>query len=155
MATIIAAGLQLQSQAEDAVKQLISAGYAPEKVTSFYVNPPGQHALYPIGGDHYQSPGTTEKDGKSTAFAEVAEAVIGVTHDKENAAPVNNTGNADRTPLYRAGMLVAVEVSGQADQDKVAALFAQLGARDIEKAEGEIVEGEWLDFDPFSEPCYL
>ena len=164
MATIIAANLQLQRQAEDAVEQLISAGFAPEKVTSFYVNPPGQHALYPIGGDHYQSPAdTAEKTGKSaileTAIAEVAEAIIGVTHGNDSSMTQNHTtdsaNNTDTKPLYRAGMVVAVEVAGQPDQDKAVALLTQLGARNIEKVEGEIVDGEWLDFDPFSEPCYL
>ena len=165
MATIIAASFQLQSQAENTVEKLIRAGFASEKVSSFYVNPPGQHALYPIGGDHYQSPAIAGKEGNSapleTAFAEVAEAVIGVQHDKDSSvdtAPINNTigsASTDTKPSHRAGMMVAVEVAGQADQDKVVALLTQLDAHNIEKAEGEIVDGEWLDFDPFSEPRYL
>lgn len=151
MATIIAASLQLQTQTEEAVEQLISAGFAPEKVTSFFVNPPGQHALYPIGGDHYQSPGIADEGDKNatfgTAFVEVAEAVIGVTHDAKHKHA--------STPRHRSGMLVAVELADQTDQDKAVAVLTQLGASNIEKAEGEIHDGEWRDFDPLSEPCYL
>lgn len=163
MATIIATSLQLQSQAEDAAEQLINTGFAPEKVTSFYVNPPGQHALYPIGGDHYQSPPETAGKATSfeTVFTEVAEAVIGAMHDKNSPDDADKTRNegtashADSMPFHRAGMMVAVEVASQADQGKAVTLLTQLGAINIEKAEGEIVDGEWLDFDPFSEPCYL
>jgi hypothetical protein len=149
MAIIIAASLQLHDQAQEAVEQLKRAGFAPEKVSSFFVNPPGQHALYPIGGDEYKSPGTTSKS--EAVIEEMAEAVIGVKHDKNHSEHP-----ADRNdPLYRTGMLVAVELPDQTYQDKVVALFARLGANNIEKAEGEIVNGEWIDFDPLSEPCYL
>lgn len=171
MATIIAARLQLQSQAEDAVEQLIHAGFAAEKVTSFYVNTPGQHALYPIGGDRYQSPGIDEIGTEfSEALVEVTETLIGVnvhedTHEKKPDAASNDKKtrsecvvsdpDSDIPTLRNAGMLVAVELAEPADQEKVTALFRQLGAEKIEKAEGEIVDGEWRDFDPLSEPCYL
>lgn len=151
MATIIAASFQLHRQADEAVEQLILAGFTPEKVSSFFINPPGQHALYPIGGDRYQSPSTTEKTGKSTkienAFVEITEAVIGVMHE-------NHAADHKAAP-HRAGMLVAVEVMDKSHQEQAVALLTQLGAHHLEKAEGEIVDGDWTDFDPLSEPRYL
>jgi hypothetical protein len=157
MATIIAASLQLQNQTEDAIEQLILAGFAPEKVTSFFINPPGQHALYPIGGDRYESPGTTENIDKNTklgtAFVEMTEAVIGVPH--ENAPADVVTTHANSAPLHRAGMLVAVEVIDKANQEKAIAVLQRLGAKNMEEAEGEIVNGEWIDFDPLSDARYL
>jgi hypothetical protein len=158
MATIIAASLQLQSQAEEAVEQLILAGFAPEKATSFFINPPGQHAIYPIGGDRYQSPSAAEESGKSaklgTAFVEITEAVIGVKHDDAHAHDTA-ANHANAVPPHRAGMLVAVEVADHINQDKAIALLTRLGAHHIEQAEGKIVGGEWIDFDPLNEPRYL
>jgi len=161
MATIIAASLQLQNQAEEAVKQLVLAGFAPDKVTSFFVNPPGQHALYPIGGDEFSD--ATEESGKNTAFVEITETLIGVMHHKkpsEHADSAEKSENVSASPahtqrLRRAGMLVAVELADQTLQDKVVTLLSQLGATNIEKAEGEIINGEWHNFDPLMEPCYL
>jgi hypothetical protein len=158
MATIIAAGLQLQTQAEEAAEQLVLAGFAPEKVTSFFINPPGQHALYPIGGDRYESPGTTEKIDKNTkagaTFVGMTEAVIGVMHENAHAHDAPHMGKPE-TPLHRAGMLVAVEVTDQAEKDKAVALLTQLDAHHVAEEVGEIVNGEWIDFDPLSEPNYL
>lgn len=163
MATIIAGRLQLQHDAEAAVEQLIQAGFVPDKVTSFYVNPPGQHAAYPIGGDRYQSPDTEEEPSKNTRFKEamieVTEAVIGAdahtAHEKAHAAEHSAVEHAHTLRLRAAGMLVAVELIDPTYQEQAIAVFKQLGANHIEKAEGEISDSEWFDFDPLSEPCYL
>ncbi len=158
MATIIAARLQLQNHAEEVIYQLIQAGFAPEKITSFYVNPPGQHAAYPIGGDHYQSPKLSDDD-KETSVTSTTEALIGVSSHKR-ADSLDHTGT-DGTPhthlrQYRsAGMLVAVELSDLSAQDQTIAMLRQLGANNIEEAQGEITDGSWADFDPLSEPVYL
>lgn len=161
MATIIAGSLQLHTQAENAVKQLVNAGFSPDKVTSFFVNPPGQHALYPIGGDEYSD--TAKNSGKGTPFVEITETLLGVMHHKkpsdhanDDEESKNSALRSDQTiPLRRAGMLVAVEVADQTLQDKAVTLLTQLGANNIEKAEGEIIDGEWHNFDPLHEPCYL
>lgn len=161
MATIIAGRLQLQHQAEEAIEELIQAGFAPDKITSFYVNPPGQHAMYPIGGDRYQSP-AKEEPGKNAKFretiTEVAEAMIGAdkhkAHEKADSGHVTDE-HAHALRLRTAGMLVAVEIINHSHQEQAVALLTQLGAKNIEKAEGEIIDGEWADFDPLSEPYYL
>lgn len=153
MSTIIAGRLQLQEQVEEAIQQLRQAGFVPEKITSFYVNPPGQHAVYPIGGDRFNSPGSEEIE-QGMQFGEkataVTEAIIGsqVTGKKEGSEHTHHRA------LRKAGMLVAVQLAEQ-DPIQVANLFKKLGADDIEQTEGEIVDGEWRDFDPLSEPRYL
>jgi hypothetical protein len=60
VAHIIAGYLQQQEQVQDAIHQLVAAGYSEEKISSFYVNPAGQHDLYPVGGDEDMSPGAKE-----------------------------------------------------------------------------------------------
>ena len=61
MSYIIAGYLQQQDQVEKVISQLVGGGFAKKKISAFYVNPAGQHGLYPIGGDQDESPGAKEK----------------------------------------------------------------------------------------------
>lgn len=61
----------------------------------------------------------------------------------------------NRVPPREAGMLVAVAFDndgGDGLADKAVDVLRQLGARHIERAEGNIVDGDWADFDPASRP---
>lgn len=60
MTTIITGTFQQQDDARQARCDLLDAGFAAEQTTTFFVNPPGQHDLYPIGGDADESPGTED-----------------------------------------------------------------------------------------------
>ena len=60
MAHIIAGRFQEQEQVTRAMEAMTNAGIAPERLSAFYVNPPGQHNLYAIGGDRDDSPGAHE-----------------------------------------------------------------------------------------------
>lgn len=73
---IIAGRLQQQSEADNTVEELRHAGFAHESISAFYVNPPGQHDAYPIGGDRLDSPGAKEA-GKGIAAGAAAGAVVG------------------------------------------------------------------------------
>ena len=66
MATIIAGRFEQQEQAEHAVAELVRAGFGKDRIASFFINPPGQHDQYPIGGDEDESPGA--HDAKSSAM---------------------------------------------------------------------------------------
>lgn len=58
MTTLIAGRFSQQTQAENASAQLIRMGFSARDMSLFYVNPQGQHDIYPIGGDEDESPGT-------------------------------------------------------------------------------------------------
>lgn len=75
MAKIIAARFETQPEADRALEALRSAGYSGQNVTSFYLNPPGQHSEYPIGGDAHHDEGTKHAGKTSAAGA----AVGGIT----------------------------------------------------------------------------
>ena len=62
MAHIIAARLQEQDQIANAVAALKDAGFNEASISSFYVNPPGQHDLFPLGGDREDSPGAKDAE---------------------------------------------------------------------------------------------
>lgn len=56
-----------QTEAERATGDLLQAGFARDAISVFYVNPQGQHARHPIGGDEDESPGTHDaKVGAAT-----------------------------------------------------------------------------------------
>lgn len=62
MNTIIAGRFELQDQGEEVLRALRGAGFPRDAMTLFYVNPDGQHDIYPIGGDDDDSPGARDAD---------------------------------------------------------------------------------------------
>lgn len=56
MSLIVAARFPTFDDSADAVRQLRLAGISDEAVHTFYVNTPGAHAQFPIGGDRYADP---------------------------------------------------------------------------------------------------
>lgn len=57
MHLIIAGRFALQDQADAALAALRQAGFQRDALAAFYLNPNGQHDIYPIGGDEQSSPG--------------------------------------------------------------------------------------------------
>jgi hypothetical protein len=75
MSTIIAGKFQLQDQAASAIAALQDAGFTRARISSFFVNPPGQHDLYLVGGDADDSPGAHEAPSGAIRGAEIGVAV--------------------------------------------------------------------------------
>lgn len=72
MDTIIAGRFDSYAAARQAEAVLRGSDFAADDVCTFYVNPPGQHAKYPIGGDRNEDPAA--RDANTDA---VKGAVIG------------------------------------------------------------------------------
>ena len=62
MTVIIAGRFEQQDEVQEAISALQRAGAPPSQISSFYVNPPGQHDMFPIGGDRDESPGAEDSD---------------------------------------------------------------------------------------------
>ena len=75
MASIIAGNFENNARATEAVEELLHSGLAPDQVCVFFLNPPGQHATYPVGGDREESPGARESDTGAVKGAAVGGAV--------------------------------------------------------------------------------
>lgn len=60
MQTLIVGRYSQQNEAQRASWALLRAGFSAREMSLFYVNPQGQHATYPVGGDEDESPGTHE-----------------------------------------------------------------------------------------------
>ena len=55
----------------------------------------------------------------------------------------------DRRP---AGVILAVRIADQTSEKRIINALQSQGAVDIEKADGEWCNGEWMDFDPIAPP---
>lgn len=180
MATIIAARVQTQNDAADAIEMLVSDGFSAEKTSSFFVNPAGQHDAYGLGGDHDKSPGA-EASGTGVATGitggGLVGALVGVAgtviagplgpvigalvgahsgglvgamasmKEEPDSDPVDQQHDYHQVPR-RSGMLVAVETRTVDDAARAVALLRRIGAEDVERSVGTIIDGDWTDFDP-------
>jgi hypothetical protein len=150
--------------------------------TTFFVNPPGQHAQFPIGGDQYADANSSKADTGAIAGAAVGTAVgtaagvaaalavpglgpalalgvIGVcAYTGSLAGALSRLGQRDTadtnpaSPGRPAGVLVAVRVLSQRAEDVALDVLRQEGALDIERKQGIWDAGEWKDFDPVAPP---
>lgn len=180
MTTIIAGRFELQDDAQRAAAELARAGFPADRISVFYVSPAGQHDQTPIGGDRDQSPGA-EGTGKGNAAGIAAGGAIGAAVGAITApltgpigaitgafvgghmgqlvgamgATKDDGGDAgeNRIPVRQAGMLVAVEAAGA--PDRAADALRAVGAADLEIGEGNIVAGDWQDFDPVAPPRFI
>ncbi len=81
MHTIIGGRFELQEQADSALASLQQAGFPREALAAFYLNPNGQHDIYPIGGDDRSSPGARDSGmgaAKGGGIGAAAGAVAGL-----------------------------------------------------------------------------
>lgn len=193
MAHIIAGHLQQQEQVQQAIEQLVDAGFAKESISAFYVNPAGQHDLYPIGGDQDKSPGAKES-GNGLAAGIATGTVIGAAvgaagipfagpiapavgalvgahigsltgsmasmkDSGESEAGADGADGADGDPntmqQRASGMMVAVCVPDSAQEYEAVQILLSLGAKQTERAEGTIADGNWIDFNPLSLPALV
>jgi hypothetical protein len=181
MSTIIAGRFQLQDEVDQARRALADAGFDASRVSGFYLSQPGQHDQTAIGGDHLQSPGakeTPEGVMKGVATGGAVGAVIGAATSPVTGplgpvvgglvgghvgslfsfAKMKERGESEqgstenRVPPREAGMLVAVAFDDAGLADRAVDVLRGLGAHHIERAEGNIVDGDWADFDPASRP---
>ena len=75
MTPIIAGRFEQDAQADHAAEALRQRGFAAEDVTVFYLNPPGQHATFPVGGDRDKSHGATAAQSGALKGAAIGGAV--------------------------------------------------------------------------------
>ena len=180
MSIIIAGHFQLQEEVGRARRALLDAGFAAERISGFYLSQPGQHDQTPIGGDHIQSPGAKETP-EGLAQGAGAGAAVGIVAGAATAPVTGPLGpvvgglvgahvgslfsfskmkeagekeEGGRAPIENrhAGMLIAVAFDDTGLEGKAVDVLRGLGATQIERARGNIVDGDWADFDPSSAP---
>ncbi|ANY16132.1 hypothetical protein [Bordetella pseudohinzii] len=170
MSLIIAAHYDTFDQAGAAARQLFDQGFPVADMHTFYVNPPGEHAVYPIGGDEAIDPQARGQGAGAwlgalllgTAAASVAAlalappwAVIAVGGVGAYIGSLTGAlGRAQRLaphPARRHGVLLALRVDPGREAEGSRVLRAH-GGQDLERAHGQWRNGRWEDFDPLSAP---
>lgn len=180
MQTIIAGRFEQQDSSSHAVEELARAGFPREHISSFYLNPPGRHDTFPIGGDVAESKGA-EDAGAGIAGGAVAGGALGAAVGAVTTpvtgplgavlgglvgAHIGNTAGAmgamhddtdqgEDPPKRRWGMMVAVGVEDEEQVEQAEQILRDLGADDIERAVGNIENGDWQDFNPISSPHFV
>ena len=179
MTDIVAGRFVQQAEAQAAVDRLLRHGFGRGDVSSFFVNPPGQHARYPVGGDRDVSPGA-KGAGRGAIIGAVIGAVLGLVF---GIAAVHVYGYAsaiagavagaylgmlagalarlqDR-PAWRrnrdaevrsSGIMVAAHTPTRSSREEAVRTLRSSGAVDVEAAQGEWQDGQWTDFDPTMPP---
>lgn len=179
MSTIIAGHFQLQDEVEQARRALADAGFDPGRISGFFLNQPGQHDMTSLGGDNLLSPGARETP-LGVMQGEAAGAAIGLavgavtspltgpagplvggllgahvgslfSFSKMKERDEAEAGGVPAEPRP-AGMLVAVAFDDAAQETAALDVLRRLGAHHLERASGNIVDGDWADFDPASVP---
>ena len=180
MSLIIAGRFQTFPAAESTAQRLFARGFVEEDVTLFFVNPSGQHARYPVGGDVGTDAGASDAPkgaGKGVTIGAVIGAIVGAAifaifkspllvsviaagvgaYVGSLAGAMSHTKKKPTTaahaeePARHAGVLVAVHVSPET-QDQAATALREAGGMDIERASGRWKQGRWSDFDPLQPP---
>ncbi|MGF6552908.1 hypothetical protein [Paraburkholderia youngii] len=182
MSLIVAARFTTFPAAEGAAQKLFEAGFVEEDVTLFFVNPRGQHARFPIGGDTDTDPGAREAPkgvGMGVTIGAVIGAVIGVAIFAAFSAPLlvspiaagvgayvgsligamlrtKEHGKSDyRVPHHEEARKSGVLVAVHVSPDNqldAARVLREAGGVSIEKATGRWQQGHWADFDPLKTP---
>lgn len=169
MERIIAGRFETKDGA-DAVAALVAEYIDSADICIFHNNPPGQHDAIAGGGDVSVDPGA-EGAGQSAAGTAVATGLtagaIGAlggpvvalaaaatgAYVGSLAGALNGLGNHEEAPEPRpAGIILAVRIANHVNESRVIATLQAGGAMDIEKAQGEWRDGDWVDFNPVAVP---
>lgn len=183
MTDIVAGRFEQQTDAQAAIERLVRHGFSRDNVSSFFVNPPGQHARFPIGGDRNVSPGARGA-GRAALAGAVIGAVLGLvfglaaSHVYGFAAAIvggvagaylgmlagalarlqdRKTARTRETrtteQVRHAGIMVAANAPTPGSRDEAVRTLRSAGAIEVETAQGEWRQGRWADFDPTVPPA--
>ncbi|GAA4034117.1 hypothetical protein [Actimicrobium antarcticum] len=182
MSTILVGRFQELTETERAITALEQAGFDRRSISSFYVTPHGRHDLHPIGDEREQSPGAKDS-GTGTVAGGAAGAIVGAAIGLAGlpvlgpVAPVagglvgahvaglvgglssmkergeSEQGQENLVAPRHPGLLVAVTVSDTQAEQRALAVLRSVGAHELERTEGQIDDGDWVDFDPQALPA--
>jgi predicted lipid-binding transport protein (Tim44 family) len=176
MSRIIAGRFDATVDADAAIGALRREGFSREEIDSFYVAPPGQNAMTPLGGDAPHS----SAGSRFAGFGAIAGALVGglagmliglAVDSRYGAVAVlfaaglgaylgsfvgairklrgGKPGEASvEHPLEpKAGRMVAVNADRPGTDAVALKVLREFGARDVGRADGTWRNG-WKDFDP-------
>lgn len=177
VSSIIAGRFQTFAEAKGAAKALFNANVKRHDLSVFYVDPPGQHDVTPIGGDYINAdPGARKSTkeavqqasasgaGLTVGIVEVALPIVGTAlavvdavvgaYNRSLAVGLRGAGDREHPtpPPRQAGVLAAACVEDDERTQRAVEILSAEGAKDVEIADGTSRDGEWKDFDPVATP---
>lgn len=169
--TIIAGRFDTFDQAEDARERLEVAGFPRSSIAVFFNNPPGRHDLTEVGGDEHADPQAENAAGGAVAGAAAGAAGLGLAAIATGpfgvaalagagayvgalagAVSATDHGQVDEPVRRPAGVMVAVQTGAAGREEEAIRVLQELGASNVERAEGTLRDGDWTDFDPVATP---
>ena len=172
MARIIAGRFQTKAEA-DTVAATIGRYADRRDICIFHNNPPGQHGTPKMGGNENVDPvpdGAAENALGTAMAAGLAAGVVGLAGGPVTALAAagvaaytgslvgaqGGAGADSQSPplpnVRPAGVILAVRIARPTNRHLVVSDLRSGGAEDIEQAEGEWHDGDWVSFDPVAEP---
>lgn len=177
MSRIICGIFDRTVDAEAALEALKREGFHRSEVDAFYVSPPGQHAMTPVGGDAPHSSEGSRGAGFGAGAGALIGALIGALAGWLASGALGlvviplaaglgaylgsfagtmarvrsgRRGSASvEHPLEpRGGRMIAVLVDRPGTEPRAIELLKNHRARDVRRAEGQWANGSWRDFDP-------
>jgi hypothetical protein len=176
MNTIIAGMFDTFAQAHAASERLADSGFALEDQSLFYLAPAGQHARYALGGDQDADGQAKDmhedavKGGAVGALAigaaaavvagpvgAITAAAVGAYTGSLVGAMTGSEGDAEPSGSAQrgSGVMLAVRLEQDANLDVAVDALREHAARQVECAQGEWRQSEWVDFDPTRPPTFI
>ena len=179
MANIIAGEFATIAETETVADTSTSADFDATDSAVFMLTAPGQHVIYPIGGDEDAAPGARQAHtgavsgaiigatvglglGAATMAATEVGPAIAATVAAAGAyagslvGALNKVGDDEtfhpHEPVRHAGAMVAVNAISAMSVKRAIAVLRAHGAKQVESAEGRLDNGKWIDFDPLAAP---
>ena len=175
MSTIIAGRFDRTLDADAALEHLKRDGFSRTEVDAFYVSPPGQNAMTPVGGDAPHSSEGSRKAGVGAAIGIVLGAVLGMIVGAiiQEGGPGfwlatalgalvgafagamlsvragrKRLASVEHPVEGRGGRMIAVLVDRPGTEQPAINALRMHNARDVGRTEGVWRDGSWRDFDP-------
>ena len=176
MATIVAGRFDTFEQAGVVERRLYARHFGTDDVSIFFLNPAGQHARFPIGGDMHADPGA-RPGGFGALLGLVGGLIVGggigvaIYRFGVQWWPIPLIGalvgayvgalagalscmrqrraQAQAYDARDAGVILAAHVTEQT-ADSAMTVLRNAGANDIQHTEGVWEGGEWRDFSPLA-----
>ena len=174
MAMIVAGRFTTFDDAQGSARCLYDRAFGADDVSIFFLNPGGQQARFPIGGDAYADaaarPGGRGamagalrgllaggmvglgvyaagwREGLVPAIAALAGAYVGALGGA--LGRMRERAAEDAGTLERdSGVMLAAHVT-EASAETAEAVLRATGATSIERVDGDWQDGRWCDFDP-------
>jgi hypothetical protein len=177
MSRIICGMFDRTLDADAALEELKREGFQGSDVDDFYVSPPGQHAMTPVGGDSPHASEGSRTAGIGAGLGAAVGAVLGAAAGWIVSGDLGlvvvplgaglgayvgsfagsmmrvRGGRRDAASVEhpvepRGGRMIAVNVDRAGTDRRAIEILRRHDARDVRRAEGQWADGSWRDFDP-------